>query len=124
MEQKHILVVEDEAPFQLFLQKLLQNAGYRVSAVPEGRAAIKRAREDRPDLVLLDLIMPGMDGYATCSMLKRADRRAAPVLVLSGRTTDKDEKAAYAAGADAFLRKPVDGDVLLERIRNLLEPKG
>lgn len=123
MERKHILVVEDEAPVQLFLRKLLQNAGYRVSAAPEGRAALKLARENRPDLVVLDLLMPGMDGYATLAMLKRTDRHAAPVLVLSARAAEKDEKAAYAAGADAFLHKPVDGDVLLERIKALLEPK-
>lgn len=124
MERKSILVVEDETPVQFFLQKLLVNAGYRVTAAAEGRAALKLAREDPPDLVVLDLIMPGMDGYATCAMLKRTGQNAAPVLVLSGRAAEKDEKAAYDAGADAFLLKPVDGEVLLEKIKSLLEARG
>jgi DNA-binding response OmpR family regulator len=120
MAKTHILVVEDEQPLQLYLQKLLTGAGYRVSVAPEGKVALKLARSDRPDLVVMDLLMPGMDGYATCAMLKRGEKQALPVIVCSVRASEKDEVAAYAAGADAFVHKPVSPEALLAKVRELL----
>jgi two-component system response regulator MprA len=120
MEQRHILVVEDERPTLILLEKILAGADYRVTGVLDGIAALKVARADPPDLVLLDLIIPGVDGYGVCALLKRDRTFHAPIVVLSGRTNEKDVKAAFDAGADAFLAKPIDRQAMLAKISELL----
>ena len=117
---KHILVVDDEAPVRLLLQKILESAGYRVTCVPDGTAALKAAREDPPDLVICDLLMPGIDGFTLCSMFRRHRTFRAPILVLSGRVSDKDEQAALRGGADAFIHKPVEREKLLATVAEWL----
>jgi CheY-like chemotaxis protein len=117
---KHILVVDDEAPVRLLLEKILQSAGYRVTSVPDGVAAIKSAREDPPDLAIVDLSMPGIDGLTVSSMFKRAKTFKAPILVLSGRVSEKDVQAALKAGADAFIPKPVGREKLLATVAEWL----
>lgn len=121
MEQKHIVVVEDERPIQVYMQKLLTSAGYRVSVAPDGRIALKMVQNDRPDLVVMDLLMPGMDGYETCTMLRRTQKKYLPIVVCSARASEKDEVAAYQAGADAFVHKPVKPEELLGKIEELLK---
>jgi DNA-binding response OmpR family regulator len=120
MVRRHILVVEDEQPTLTLIKKILVGAGYRVTGVLDGLAALKAARADPPDLVLLDLIMPGVDGYGVCALLKRDYTFHAPIAILTGRTSEKDAKAAFEAGADAVLRKPIDRQALLARIPELL----
>ncbi len=120
MVRRHILVVEDEQPTLTLLDKILTAAGYRVTGVLDGLAALKAAHADPPDLVLLDLIMPGIDGYGVCALLKRDTTFHAPIAILTGRTSEKDAKAAFEVGADAVLRKPIDRQVLLVRISELL----
>lgn len=117
---KHILVVDDEAPIRLLLEKILQSAGYRVTSVADGMSALRVVREDPPDLAICDLSMPGMDGFSVCSMLKRIRTFKSPVLVLSGRVNEKDIKAALKTGADAFIPKPVEREKLLAAIESWL----
>jgi CheY-like chemotaxis protein len=117
---KHILVADDEAPVRLLLEKILQSAGYRVTSVPDGVAAIKSAREDPPDLAIVDLSMPGIDGLTVSSMFKRVKTFKAPILVLSGRVSEKDVQAALKAGADAFIPKPVGREKLLATVAEWL----
>ena len=118
--RRHILVVEDERPTLTLLEKILTVAGYRVTGVLDGIAALKAAHADPPDLVLLDLIIPGVDGYGVCALLKRDSTFHAPIAVLTGRISEKDAKAAFEAGADAVLHKPIDRRALLARIPELL----
>jgi two-component system response regulator MprA len=120
VERRHILVVEDERPTLVLLEKILVGAGYRVTGVLDGIAALKAARADPPALVLLDLIIPGVDGYGVCALLKRDRNFHAPIAILSGRTNEKDVKAAFGAGADAFLYKPLERQPLLTKISELL----
>ena len=122
MERRHILVVEDERPTLTLIEKILGGAGYRVTGVVDGIAALKVARADPPDLVLLDLIIPGVDGYGVCALLKRDRTFHAPIAILSGRTSEKDVKAAFDAGADAFLAKPIDRQAMLVKVSELLAP--
>jgi CheY-like chemotaxis protein len=117
---KRILVADDEAPVRLLLEKILQSAGYRVTSVPDGTAALKAAREDPPDLAICDLLMPGIDGFTLCSMFKRNKTFKAPILILSGRVSEKDEQAALRAGADAFIHKPVEREKLLATVAEWL----
>jgi two-component system response regulator MprA len=91
-----------------------------VTGVQDGIAALKVAYADPPDLVLLDLIIPGIDGYGVCALLKRDRNFHAPIAILSGRTKEKDVKAAFEAGADAFLAKPLDRRAMLAKISELL----
>ena len=123
VERRRILVVEDERPTLTLIEKTLGSAGYRVTGVLDGIAAIKAAQTDPPDLVLLDLIIPGVDGLGVCTLLKRDHNFHAPIVVLSGRTSQRDIKAAYGAGADAFLAKPIDRQALLAKISELLPAK-
>ena len=111
-------MVEDERPTLTLIEKTLVGAGYRVTGVPNGIAALKACRADPPDLVLLDLIIPGVDGYGVCALLKRDC--TAPIAVLSGRTNEKNVKAAFDAGADAFLPLPFDRKPLLAKVAELL----
>jgi DNA-binding response OmpR family regulator len=120
VERRHILVVEDERPTLVLIEKILVGAGYRVTGALDGIAALKAVRSDPADLVLLDLIIPGIDGYGVCSLLKRDRTFRAPVVVLSGRFAEKDIKAARDVGADAFLTKPIDRQALLAEISRLL----
>ena len=117
---KRILVADDEAPVRLLLEKILQSAGYRVTSVPDGTAALKAAREDPPDLAICDLLMPGIDGFTLCSMFKRNKTFKAPILILSGRVSEKDEQAALRAGAVAFIHKPVEREKLLAAVAEWL----
>jgi CheY-like chemotaxis protein len=117
---KHILVVDDEAPIRLLLEKILQSAGYRVTSVAGGMAAIKVAREDPPDLAICDLSMPGVDGFSVCSMFKRNKAFNAPILILSGRVAEKDIQNALKTGADAFIPKPVEREKLLAAVASWL----
>jgi len=127
VERRHILVVEDERPTLTLLEKILASAGYRVTGVLDGIAALKVAHTDPPDLVLLDLIIPGIDGYGVCALLKRDRTFRAPIVILSARTREKDTRAAFDAGADAFLAKPIDRQAMLAKISELLgagQPSG
>jgi CheY-like chemotaxis protein len=117
---KHVLVADDEAPIRLLLEKILESAGYRVTSVPDGTAALKVAREDPPDLAICDLSMPGIDGFTLSSMFKRNKTFKAPILILSGRISEKDHRAALKAGADAFIPKPVERESLLATVAKWL----
>ncbi|MBN2537073.1 response regulator [candidate division WOR-3 bacterium] len=123
MQGKHILVLDDEAPVRALLQKILTDAGYRVTAVGDGQSALRAARDDPPDLLVCDLSMPGLNGFHVMMMLKRSFTFEAPIIVVSGLSKEKDELEARQAGADTFLRKPVDRDRLLAEIGKLLEPR-
>ena len=125
MKRRHVLVVEDECSALTLIEKMLVGAGYRVTGVPDGIAALKVSLADPPDLAIIDLVISGVDGCGVCALLKRSSGFHAPIVVLSGRTTAKDVDVALGAGADAVLPKPVDRAALLARASQLLntEPK-
>jgi CheY-like chemotaxis protein len=83
-------------------------------------SALKAAREDPPDLAICDPSMPGMDGFSVSSILKRTKTFKAPVLILSGRVSEKDIQTALRTGADAFIAKPVERDKLLSTVAQWL----
>ena len=122
MDTKHILVLGDELPTRKMLETMLTAAGYRVTAVGDGASALRVAREDRPDLVVCDLSMSGIDGYQVINMLRRVHIFEAPIIVVSGRARDKDRRVAMDAGADAFLPKPVAKETLLVAVARWIAP--
>jgi DNA-binding response OmpR family regulator len=118
---KRILVVDDEVRVVLVIQKRLESAGYVVITAHDGYEGLKKARAESPDLIVLDLIMPNLNGYQICAMLKR-DRmyRHIPILMLSARSQERDIQDGLLAGAEAYMTKPFDHNELLTKIADLL----
>jgi putative two-component system response regulator len=116
-----VLVVEDDTANRVLVTRLLEQEGHRVIAVTDGDAALRAVAEHLPDLVLLDLGLPRMDGYEVCRRL-RADPRteALPVILLTGQTSLEDMVTGLDAGADDFVAKPFRLPELLARIRSTM----
>jgi DNA-binding response OmpR family regulator len=117
MEQKHIVLVDDEYAFRTMLRKTLEAAGYRVS---EARNALGLFELGAYDLMLLDIKMPGIDGHKILSSLKEGENRNAPILVMTGMSDPDHRAQALKEGADAFLAKPMNTEVLLATVAELL----
>jgi len=110
-----ILVIDDEPAMIGAVAALVGSVGHRVSAAYDGHEALRRFDADRPDLVILDLAMPGLDGIAVCQEIRR--RGATPIIVLSGEGQETAKVEALDAGADDYVTKPFGKDELLARIR-------
>jgi DNA-binding response OmpR family regulator len=116
-----ILIVDDEQPLREILAELLEAEGHRVVVAGDGRQALARVAEDRPDIVVSDVMMPRLNGVKLCQYLKAEPTTAAiPVILLSAA----GPTAALGAGADAFLEKPFDLDEVEALVRALLPPAG
>jgi two-component system KDP operon response regulator KdpE len=112
-----ILVVDDDPQISRALRITLHAAGYEVGAAPDGRTALRKAAEDHPDLVVLDLGLPDLDGTEVLAGLR--PWFTGPVLVLSARADSRDKVAALDSGADDYVSKPFDMGELLARVRAL-----
>src|SRR5437667_8157093 len=105
---KKILVVDDERNMVRLLQVNLEREGFEVVTAFDGVEGLERARTEKPDLVLLDITMPRMDGFEVLSALrKQADTSNTPVVILTARSKDADVFHGYESGADAYLTKPL-----------------
>jgi DNA-binding response OmpR family regulator len=113
-----VLVVDDEEAIAEAVRARLENEGYRVLVAGDGGDAIEMAARERPDLVVLDLMLPGMDGLEVCKALQRD--RWVPVLMLTARTEEADKVAGFAVGADDYLTKPFSLRELAVRVRAIL----
>lgn len=115
-----VLIAEDDRTVRMLVRSLLQNAGYEVVEAENGRAAIDMALDFKPDLVVLDSIMPVMDGMETIAQMNaHPDLAKIAKLVLSGRRASEDIVNALRTGADDYLTKPFDRAEFLERVRKL-----
>jgi DNA-binding response OmpR family regulator len=114
-----ILIIEDELPMRTVLQDYLEAQGHRVLTATDGEAGLKRALEEKPDLVLLDIMMPRLDGWAVCAELRRVGNTT-PVLMLTAKGQVHDRVTGLDAGADDYLVKPFSTEELLARVRALL----
>jgi two-component system, OmpR family, response regulator MprA len=115
----HVLVVDDDEPIASALRRALEYEGFRVSVARDGNAALEQTRRDAPDLVVLDLMLPGIDGVTVCQRL-RAERIQTLVLMLTARDATADRVRGLDAGADDYLAKPFAYEELLARVRALL----
>ena len=115
-----ILVVDDELAIRKGLVALLEESGYSVRTARDGIAALGAVRASRPDLVLLDVMMPLMDGFAVCERIRQHDRDL-PIVFLTAKDADEDQVRGLEVGADDFVSKGVDNAVLLARIRRSIE---
>jgi DNA-binding response OmpR family regulator len=114
-----LLLIEDEASLRAALVPLLEDAGYRVVTEADGIGGMERALAEKFDLILLDIMLPGIDGFAICRELRKRGH-AVPVLMLTARGTVEDRVRGLDGGADDYLVKPFSGPELLARIRALL----
>jgi DNA-binding response OmpR family regulator len=113
-----ITIIEDDQFIRDELAMLLENEGYAVSAVTDFAAAVPRVEQYRPDLILLDLGLPGKDGFALCKEVRRVSR--APVIFVTSRDNSLDELKALSLGGDDYITKPYNIPVLLARIKAVL----
>jgi len=113
-----VLVVDDEEAIAEAVRARLQSEGYEVLVAGDGPEAIRVCDERHPDLVVLDLMLPGMDGLEVCSVIQR--ERWVPVLMLTARTEEADKVAGFAVGADDYLTKPFSLRELAVRVRAIL----
>jgi len=108
MGTSRVLIVEDNVDNYELVKFLLERAGYEVLSAANGRDGVEMARRERPDLILMDLAMPEMDGWDATKVLKDdAATRSIPILALTARTLPADRKRAFNAGCDGYISKPI-----------------
>ncbi|HEX9779761.1 MAG TPA: response regulator transcription factor [bacterium] len=116
-----ILVVDDEQSIAETVKYNLEKAGFRVSTAADGPAGVEACRRDPPDLLVLDLMLPGMDGFDVCRLLKQEPKtRQVPILVLSVKSEDTDKVVGLELGADDYLTKPFSPRELVARVKAIL----
>jgi two-component system phosphate regulon response regulator PhoB len=121
MAKEHLLVVEDEEDILELLRYNLAKEGYRVTGVLSGEEALRAARSSPPDLIVLDLMLPGMDGLTVCRELKQDARtRETPIIILTAKGEEADIVAGLELGADDYVTKPFSPRVFLARLRAVL----
>lgn len=121
---KLVLVVEDDPDQRRLLERMLVGSGWRVATAPDGESGLEAARTHRPDAIVLDVMMPRLNGYQTCRQLK-ADPEIAtiPVVMCTSKDQPADQYWATEVGADAFLAKPVDITRLMQMLERLTGPR-
>jgi len=116
---ERLLVIEDELPMRTALSDALGAEGYRVLTAADGETGLRRAIEEKPDLILLDIMMPRMDGFTVCAEMRRL-ANTTPILMLTAKGQVEDRVRGLDAGADDYLVKPFSTEELLARVRALL----
>jgi DNA-binding response OmpR family regulator len=116
-----ILVVDDDRVYRLVMERVLRREGYAVATAVDGQNALEELNRCRPQLVLLDVQMPRLDGYQVCRHIKsQPETRSTPVVFVSGLSGSEDRNRGIQAGADDFLNKPVEFRELLGRVHSLI----
>ncbi len=121
MSRERILLVDDEEDILNLVKYNLEREGFKVETVTTGEAAVRAARENVPDLILLDLMLPGMDGFDVCRILKN-DKNVmkTPIVMLTAKGEDSDIVAGLELGADDYITKPFSPRVLIARVKTVL----
>ncbi len=119
--KKKILLVEDEKDMVYAVTLQLEAKGYEVITASDGQDGLDKARTKKPDLIILDLMLPKIDGYKVCRMLKFDNKyQNIPIILFTARAQDSDKKIGRDVGADVYITKPFEPSVLLDKIRELL----
>ncbi len=121
MEKNRILVVEDEESLLKLESILLSSKGYNVTGVMDGKSALEEVALNKPDLVLLDIMLPEMDGFEVCRLIKEnPETRHIPVVMLTAKKNSQDVARGQQVGSDAYITKPFKSSKVLEMIQELL----
>src|SRR3972149_409714 len=118
MNPKKILVVDDEVDLVRTIRFALETEGYHVLVSHNGEDALNLARKENPDLMLLDIMLPKLDGYKVCRLLKFDERyKHIPILMLTAKTQEKDKATGLQTGANEYITKPFDIDELMKKVK-------
>ncbi|MFP3871192.1 MAG: response regulator transcription factor [Syntrophobacteria bacterium] len=121
MQKKRILIVDDEPDLVGTLQMNLELEDFECLVAHDGNRGFERAQHEKPDLIILDLMLPGMDGYKMCRLLKFDERyKKIPIIMLTARVQSEDRRLGEETGADHYMTKPFSMDELVARIKDLL----
>ena len=121
MSPKKILVVDDEVDLVETVRFSLELEGFDVLVSYNGEDALNQARKEKPDLIILDLMLPKLDGYKVCRLLKFDERyKHIPILMLTAKTQEKDKTLGMETGADEYITKPFEMDYLMEKVKAYL----
>lgn len=121
MEKKKILVVDDEVDLVKTIQFALELEGYKVLVSYNGEDALNQARKENPDLILLDIMLPKLDGYKVCRLLKFDEQyKHIPILMMTAKTQEKDKLMGKETGANEYITKPFDMEELMEKVKTYL----
>ncbi len=121
MKPKKILVVDDEVDLVETVRFPLEMEGFDVLVSYNGEDALNQARKENPDLIILDLMLPKLDGYKVCRLLKFDERyKHIPILMLTAKTQEKDKILGKETGADEYITKPFEMDYLMEKVKAYL----
>jgi len=123
---RKILIIEDDTSTSQFLSYTMEHAGYQAITALDGIDGLKKALAEKPDLIILDIMLPGLDGFELCHRLRDWARAYAmpadiPVLVLSAKAQDADKSAAFKMGANYYIVKPADPAKIVDAVNNMLE---
>jgi len=119
---KKLLLVDDEKDMVFAVKLQLEAYGYEVTTATDGQEALEKARREKPDLIILDLMLPKIDGYKVCRMLKFDEKyKKIAIVMFTARVQKSDEKIGFEVGADAYITKPFEPQVLLAKIKELLK---
>ena len=122
--KKRILIVEDQTVIVGMLKMRLEANNYEVITAGDGQEGLEKAHKENPDLIIMDVMLPKMNGYKVCQLLKADPKyNEIPIIISSGRTPQEVGKIGKEVGADAYVSKPFEAEVLLSRIKELLERK-
>ncbi|MBI5149857.1 MAG: response regulator [Candidatus Omnitrophica bacterium] len=124
MNKKKILLVDDEEDMLYAVRLQLEAGGFDVLTACDGQEGLNLARRENPDLIILDVMLPKVDGYKVCRMLK-FDRKynTIPIIMFTARVQEGDQQTGYEVGADAYMAKPFEPRKLLDKINELLKQK-
>jgi len=122
MERKRILIADDEEDVVTTLQFTLEKEGYQCLTAYDGKEALDKAKRENPDLIILDIMMPKMNGYEVSRLLKFDERyKHIPIVMLTARTQAKDKEIGRDTGADVYITKPFEMDDLVSTVHNILK---
>lgn len=121
-----LLIVEDNIVILTMQKQIFEMEGYDISTAQEGMDALKKVHQERPDIVLLDVNIPGMNGFELCRQIKEDPALSDIIVVMISAVyySDEDAKKGMAMGADAYFTKPYENEVLQSKIKELLEKRG
>lgn len=121
---RKILVVDDDPNALRLIGYTLEQEGYQVVSAGDGLEGVNKAQDERPDLVVLDVMLPGLDGYEVCRQLRQQPETAAlPILMLSAKARQDDKDVGLKMGADDYLAKPADPSAIVDRVKALLDQR-
>ncbi len=121
MAKKRILLVDDEKDLVEMVKMRLEASGYEIIPAYDGQEALEKARSEKPDLIILDIMLPKMDGYKVCRMLKFDEKyKKIPIIMFTARAQESDKETGEEVGADGYIIKPFEPEILLSKIQEFL----